>query len=74
MIRRSGRDWTPAGLTACIWLCALPLVFLAVVPWYGVRAAIVTAAVLLPIVALASWALTSRSRVPRPPSSGTLGG
>ena len=44
---RRPRDWVPTGLTLCVWLCALPLVFLLVVPWLGVRAGVVMALALL---------------------------
>jgi Cu+-exporting ATPase len=47
------RDWLPTGLALCAWLCALPLVFLLVVPWLGVRAAVIMALGLLPIIAVA---------------------
>lgn len=56
-------DWAPMGLTVCIWVCTLPFVFLLIVPWLGARAAVITALVLLVVIAVACWALCSGSRV-----------
>jgi len=63
------RDWLPMGLTLCVWLCALPFVFLLIVPWFGVRAAVVMALALLPVIAVACRRLCSGGRVPREPST-----
>lgn len=57
------------GLTLCVWLCAVPLVFLLLVPWLGVRAAVVMALALLPVIAVACRKLCSGSHVPRGPST-----
>lgn len=65
---RGRRDWIPAALTICVWLCTLPFVFLLIVPWLGVRAAVVTALALLPVIAVACWALSSGSRMRCGPS------
>jgi len=66
---RQRRDWVPMGLTLCVWLCTLPFVFLLIVPWFGVRAAVVMALALLPVIAVACRKLCSGSRVPRGPST-----
>jgi hypothetical protein len=57
------------GLTLCIWLCTLPLVSLLIVPWLGVRAAIITAGVLLLVMAVACQIVCSGGRLPREPST-----
>ena len=63
------RDWVPMGLALCVWLCTLPFVFLLIVPWLGVRAAIVMALALLPVIAVACRKLCAENRVPREPST-----
>lgn len=65
---RRRRDWIPAALTICVWLCALPFVFLLIAPWLGVRAAVLTALALLPVIAVACWALYSGRRMRDGPS------
>ena len=70
--QRAGRrwpDWMPMGLALCVWLCTLPFVFLLILPWFGARVAIVTAVVLLPVIAVACSTLCSGSHVPRGPST-----
>lgn len=62
-------DWVPMGLAVCVWVCTLPFVFLLIVPWLGVRAAVVTALVLLVVIGVAGWALCSGNRVPCGPST-----
>lgn len=57
------------GLTLCIWLCTLPLVFLLIVPWLGVRAAIITAGALLLVMAVACQIACAGGRAPREPSA-----
>jgi hypothetical protein len=63
--RRRPRDWIPMGLTLCVWLCTLPLVFLLIAPWFGVRAAVATAVALLLIMAVVCQMLCSWRRLPR---------
>ena len=66
--QRAGRrrsDWLPMGLSICVWLCTLPFVVLLIAPRLGVRAAIVTALVLLVVIAVACWALCAGSGMPR---------
>ena len=70
---RRRRDWVPMGLTLCVWLCTLPFVFLLIVPWLGVRAAVVMALALLAVIAAACWVLCSGSRVRRGPSTRKAG-
>jgi hypothetical protein len=57
------------GLTLCAWVCTLPLVFLLIGPWLGVRAAVVTALALLVVIAVACWVLCSRRRMSYGPST-----
>ena len=66
---RRRRDWVPMGLTLCVWLCTLPLVFLIIAPWLGVRAAVITAMALLLVIAIACQVLCSGHRMPREPST-----
>ncbi len=63
------RDWAPMALALCVWLCTLPFVFLLVVPWLGARVAVVTALVLLGVIAVACRALCLGSRVGPDPST-----
>ena len=53
------------GLTLTVWVCTLPLVLLLIMPWFGVRVAIVTALVLLVVEAIVCWILCVASRVDR---------
>lgn len=66
---RRRRDWVPAGLALCVWLCTLPVVFLLIAPWLGVRVAAVAALVLLVVIAIACRALCAGS--PRPSGRST---
>jgi hypothetical protein len=59
------RDWTPMPLALIIWLCALPLVFLLLGPWLGLRVAITTALVLLAVIMAACWALCFTGNIRR---------
>jgi hypothetical protein len=59
-------------LTICLWLCTMPFVFLVVALWLGPRAAVVTALALLPVVAIACWALSSGSGRKRGTNADTL--
>jgi hypothetical protein len=59
----------PLGLGLCVWLCVTPFVFLLVAPWAGLRAAVVLALALLPVIALACRKLCAGSHVPRRPSA-----
>ena len=52
-------------LALVVWLCALPFVFLLVMPLLGFRAALGVALALLLGIALVCWALCSVGRSPR---------
>jgi hypothetical protein len=56
-------DWVPMGLTLAVWVCTLPLVFLLIMPWLGLRVAIVAALVLLVVISIVCWMLCAASRV-----------
>jgi hypothetical protein len=56
-------DWVPMGLTLTVWVCTLPLVLLLILPWLGVRVAIVAALVLLVVMAIVCRILCAAGRV-----------
>jgi hypothetical protein len=66
---RRRRDWVPMGLTLCVWLCTLPLVFLLIAPWFGIRATFIAAMALLLVMAVACQMLCSGRRIPRKAST-----
>ena len=55
----SKRDFLPGfdvmGLILVVWLCALPFIGLVVVPLFGVKAAVVVAALLLIAMFVYCW-------------------
>jgi len=57
------------ALALCVWPCTLPIVFLLIAPWLGVRIAVVTAVALLVVIAAACWALCWGSRMGPDPST-----
>lgn len=63
------RDWLPTALALCVWLCTLPIVFLLIAPWLGVRVGVVTAVVLLVAIWVACRALCAPRRMGPDPSA-----
>ncbi len=54
-VQRDCTSWMLTGLL--LWLCALPLVGLLVLPWFGARAAVIVAAGLLLASATACYTI-----------------
>lgn len=50
------------GLAVAVWVCTLPFVFLLMVPWRGVRAAVVTALIILGGVIAVCWSVCGWER------------
>ncbi len=47
------------AMALAVWLCTLPFVFLLVVPWLGLRAAVTTAGALLAGIVAVCWVTCS---------------
>lgn len=62
-VRWQGRSWDRSAmvLTLAVWACTLPVVFLLVAPFLGLRAALLTAIVLLGVIATVCWVVCSAS-------------
>ena len=56
------RDRSSMMLALAVWLCTLPFVFLLMVPWLGVRAALTTALLLLVGISFVCWGVCAWSR------------
>lgn len=50
-------DYDPMLITLALWMCALPLVAMIVVPLFGKGAALLTALVLFVVMLLISWGI-----------------
>lgn len=51
-------DWdAPLVLALLVWLCALPLVGVVILPTFGIQVAVIVAAGLLVLMLLICWAL-----------------
>jgi Na+-driven multidrug efflux pump len=68
---RSGRvgrgrhaDLTPMTLAACVSVCALPFVFLLVMPWFGFRVALGAALAIVTGTTIVCWLFCAAARLP----------
>ena len=66
---RRRRNWIPMALALCVWLCTLPIVFLLLAPWLGVRVGVITALVLLVAISVACRALCAPVHMGSDPSA-----
>lgn len=55
-------------IAVAVWACTLPFVFLLIVPWLGLRAAVTTALALLVGISLVCWVLCAATQPLEGPS------
>ncbi len=59
MLKRHGFHFDEMALALVLWLCALPLVGLVVIPFFGLKVAGVVALALLVAVVVICWGICS---------------
>ena len=57
MLRRFASHFDDMALAITIWMCALPLVGLLVVPFFGLKAGLVAAAALFIVAMIICWGI-----------------